>query len=144
MCKFKDRQGCAIEKPTKNGFLKRIKEIIFFSLHIRKARGRSCRNPNWILKRTILTYSTPGVCYFCFLGGVLITMGPFNTWKILQCQYILFIANIRIFRFSVFSLKKYKKFIEFLRFRKISAFFSVFPLFCPFSAFQSRKSGYFF
>ena len=24
--------------------------------------GRSCRNPNWILKRTILTYSTPGVC----------------------------------------------------------------------------------
>ena len=34
--------------------------------------GRSCRNPNWILKRTILTYSTPGVC---FLGCVHITMG---------------------------------------------------------------------
>ena len=99
---------CAIEKPTKNGFLKRVKEIIFFSLHIRKARGRSCRNPNWILKRTILAYRTPGVCYFCFLGGVLITMGQFfvlpkNTYFI---KRLIFPQKNCLFTRKCYSLKR--------------------------------------
>ena len=64
----------AIEKPTKTAILKRIKEMIFFSLHIRKAHSRLCYNPNWILKCPIFTLNTPGWANPENFRGVLITM----------------------------------------------------------------------